>query len=216
MSASQVIDLCNAVLVILEKETLATAVDLAAPATPDERVFAARLDNLLRALAAEHAWNCFRKRAALTEDPANPPAFGFARRYPYPSAVARICSVGLDGCWRPGPGWYADEDHAILTDAARVEVTYTWYPWRADYATAELWDAAIGAYLDGWHAPYRLYAEQYVAYHLCKALGGSNAMRETLERERERQRIRALAYDRAHDIQGSIYSEELIWARLGE
>jgi len=214
MSASQVIDLCNAVQVILEKETLATAANLAAPATPDERVFAARLDNLLRALAAEHVWKCLRKRAALTEDPSNPPAFGYAKRYPYPAAVARIGSVGLDGCWEHRPGEFVDEDHAILTDASKVEVIYTWYPWRADYATAELWDAAIGAYIDDWHAPYRQYAEMYVAYHLCKALGGTNAMRETLERERERARIRALAYDRANEIQGSIYSGELIQERF--
>jgi len=214
MSAAQVIDLCNAVLVILEKETLAASADLAAPATPDERVFAARLDNLLRALAAEHAWKCLRKRAALTEDTSNPPAFGFDRKYPYPNSVARICSVGLDGLWEHGAEAYVDEDHAILTDATTVEVIYTWYPWRADYATTELWDAAIGAYIDDWHAPYRQYAEMYVAYHLCKALGGTNAMRETLERERERARIRALAYDRANEIQGSIYSGELIQERF--
>ncbi len=66
------------------------------------------------------------------------------------------------------------------------------YPWRADYATAELWDAAIGAFIETGTRPTAVRGDVRGVPSLQGAVGTKPC--RDLERELGAARIRALAY----------------------
>lgn len=177
-TAAQVLASCNRVLLHLEQETLSATADLAAPATIEERLFAAHYDACAKRVIASHNWHCVRTREELTMSAVGSSSLYADDDWTYsgtlPGKLVALWGVALDKNWGPWAvgdnGDYLIESRVLYTTTSDVRVLFTWYPRAADYGDGTAYNAtfntAMGSYLDGLMPSLRDWIELEIAFAL--------------------------------------------------
>lgn len=170
----------------------------------------ATFENVIDFLCRSGNWNCITKRATLTQDTVNTPAWGFSSRYLLPADFRRLTTLRLDGHEHESTAIakkarLEDDENltvpSLVTDASTVEIRYVYAPttWvtteGADYAVPAAAKTFLGKLDHGFREALIQRLEQQLMYTLTGNEAGAQRKREEAEETLQD----ALSFDAADD-----------------
>lgn len=210
-SASEVLAICNGALIELGEDLLDDSADLNSPSGTNEELCAKKFNDACRQTLRLHQWNCVAGLAELAEDEANPPAWGFERRFSLPSDFCYLTKIRLGGVWFTDlSGRYEREGDSILTDCTIVEIGYIAFP-TVSHATSNnsVWNAYFGS-ID---SDVKRLFELKLAHLLCYPLTRKANLKRELREEFMLQEDLAVVADARESAPANLYFEDFSAAR---